>query len=73
MTIPELEAQLLALTPIDKAEAISILTQSLKNSGRPITKTPGVMGGDACIDKKLAFPFGCSPAIAMTALPMLLS
>ncbi|TAH25727.1 MAG: hypothetical protein EAZ09_01745 [Oscillatoriales cyanobacterium] len=30
MTIPELEAQLLALTPIDKAEAISILTQSLK-------------------------------------------
>ncbi|MEZ2275410.1 MAG: DUF433 domain-containing protein [Microcoleus sp.] len=50
MTIPELEAQLLALTPIDKAEAISILTQSLKNSGRPITKTPAVMGGDACID-----------------------
>lgn len=50
MTIQELEAQLLALTPIDKAEAISILTQSLKNSGRPITKTPGVMGGDACID-----------------------
>lgn len=72
MTIQELEAQLLALTPIDKAEAISILTQSLKNSGRPITKTPGVMGGDACIEK-LAFPFCCSPAIEMTALPMLLS
>ncbi|MCC3443410.1 MULTISPECIES: DUF433 domain-containing protein [unclassified Microcoleus] len=50
MTIPELEAQLLALTPIDKAEAISILTQSLKNSGRPIAKTPGAIGGDACID-----------------------
>ncbi|MEG3905337.1 DUF433 domain-containing protein [Microcoleus sp. B4-C5] len=50
MTIPELEAQLKALTPTEKAEAISILTQSLKNSGRPITKTPGVMGGDACID-----------------------
>ena len=50
MTIQELEIQLLALTPIDKAEAISILTQSLKNSGRPITKTPGVMGGDARID-----------------------
>jgi hypothetical protein len=63
MTIPELEAQLLALTPIEKAEAISILTQSLKNSGRPITKTPGVMGGDACIDR----------TIEMTALPMLLS
>lgn len=51
MTIQELEIQLLALTPIDKAEAISLLTQSLKNRGRPITKTPGVMGGDACIDK----------------------
>ena len=51
MTIPELEAQLLALTPAEKAEAIRILTQSLKNSGRSITKTPGVMGGDACIDK----------------------
>jgi uncharacterized protein (DUF433 family) len=51
MTIQELEIQLLALTAIDKAEAISILTQSLKNSGRRITKTPGVMGGDACIDR----------------------
>jgi len=51
MTIEELEVQLLALTARDKAEAIGILTQSLKNSGRPITKTPGVMGGDASIDK----------------------
>lgn len=51
MTIQELEVQLLALTPVDKAEAIRILTQSLKNRGRPITKTPGVMGGEACIDK----------------------
>jgi uncharacterized protein (DUF433 family) len=51
MTIPELEAQLLALMPIEKAQIIQLLTQSLKNSGRPITKTPGVMGGDACIHK----------------------
>ena len=51
MTIPELEAQLLALTPSEKAQIIQLLTQSLKNSGRPITRTPGVMGGDACIDK----------------------
>jgi uncharacterized protein (DUF433 family) len=50
MTIPELEAQLKALTLREKAEAIRILTQSLKNRGRSITKTPGVMGGDACID-----------------------
>ena len=49
MKIEELEAQLKALTPSQKAEAIRILTQSLKNSGRSITKTPGVMGGDACI------------------------
>ncbi|HBK99265.1 MAG TPA: hypothetical protein DD001_19055 [Microcoleaceae bacterium UBA10368] len=41
----------MGITPTDKAEAISILTQSVKNSGRPIAKTPGVMGGDACIDK----------------------
>lgn len=45
MTIEELEVQLLALTARDKAEAISILTQSLKNSGRPITKTPEILTG----------------------------
>ena len=49
--LPELETQLLALTPTEKAEVIRLLTQSLSNSWPGITKTPGVCGGDACIAK----------------------
>jgi uncharacterized protein (DUF433 family) len=49
MTLNELESQLLALTPTEKAEAIQILTKALSNDSRGITKTPGVCGGDACI------------------------
>ena len=49
MTVKELETQLLALTPADKAEAIQILARSINNRWRGITKTPGVCGGDACI------------------------
>ena len=49
MTLQELEAQLLALTPAEKAQAIQILAQSLANTWQGIRKTPGVMGGDACI------------------------
>ena len=49
--LQELETQLLALTPTEKAEAIRLLTQSLNNSWPEITKTLGVCGGDACIAK----------------------
>lgn len=49
MVVKELEAQLLSLTAAEKAEAIRILTQSIDKSWRGITKTPSVMGGDACI------------------------
>lgn len=49
MTLKELETQLLALTLIEKAEAIQILIQTLSNGSQGITKTSGVMGGDACI------------------------
>jgi uncharacterized protein (DUF433 family) len=49
MTLKELETQLLALNPVEKAEIIQVLTQSLGSGSRGITKTPGVMGGDACI------------------------
>jgi uncharacterized protein (DUF433 family) len=49
MTVQELETQLLSLTPAQKVEAIRILTQNLSNNHRGITKTPGVMGTDACI------------------------
>ena len=49
MSIQELETQLLSLTPTEKLEVIQILSHSLSESWRGITKTPGVCGGDACI------------------------
>jgi len=51
MLIQELETQLLALTPSEKAEAIRLLTKSLNNSWPGITKTPDVRGGEACLAK----------------------
>ena len=50
MTIQEFENQLLALTPAEKAEMLQILARSLNKNWRGITKTPGVCGGDACIE-----------------------
>lgn len=49
MTLQSLEPQLLALTPSEKATAISILTRNLNNGSLGITKTPNICGGDACI------------------------
>ncbi|NJL35316.1 MAG: DUF433 domain-containing protein [Leptolyngbyaceae cyanobacterium RM2_2_4] len=49
MTLQELETQLLSLTPAEKLEAIQILSHSISQSWRGITKTPDVCGGDACI------------------------
>lgn len=49
MTLKELEVQILALDPAEKAEVIQILTQTLTNGSQGIKKTPGVCGGDACI------------------------
>lgn len=49
MTLKELQPQLLALDPAEKALAIQVLAQSLANSWSGIEKTPGVCGGDACI------------------------
>lgn len=49
MTVKELEIQLLALTPAEKAAVIQLLTQSLANTWQGISKTSGVCGGDACI------------------------
>lgn len=51
MILKELEAQLSALTPAEKAEAIQMLVSNLTHSGLGIQKTPGVMGGDACIGR----------------------
>ncbi len=49
MTLKELQSQLLALSLEEKAQAIQILVASLSNRWISIEKTPGVMGGDACI------------------------
>ncbi|MEG4515661.1 MULTISPECIES: DUF433 domain-containing protein [unclassified Microcoleus] len=49
MTLKELQPQLLALTPEEKAQAIELLAQSLRKFWSGIQKTPGVCGGDACI------------------------
>lgn len=49
MTLQELETQLQALTPSERADAIQILTQTLSSRSQGITKTLGVMGGGACI------------------------
>ncbi len=49
MLTTELEKQLLALSPAEKAQVIQLLVQSLSNTWQGIEKTPGVCGGDACI------------------------
>jgi len=51
MPLTDLQQQLLALNPAEKAEAIQLLTQNLSNNSQGITKTPGVCGGDARIAK----------------------
>lgn len=48
-THKELEERMLALSAIEKAEAIQILTKTWSDRPSGITKTPGVCGGDACI------------------------
>lgn len=49
MTLKELELQILALDPAEKAEVIQMLTQTLTNGSQGIKKTFGVCGGDACV------------------------
>ncbi|KAM3102145.1 hypothetical protein ACKFKF_05010 [Phormidesmis sp. 146-12] len=58
MTLKELQAQLLSLSPSEKAEAIQILTRSLSSNWRGITKTPGVCGATLA-SKERAFQSGC--------------
>ena len=47
--LKKLQPQLLALSPQEKAQAIQLLVASLTDTWAGIEKTPGVMGGDACI------------------------
>ncbi len=44
MTLKELEKQLIALTPGEKAQPIQLLVQNLSNTWQGIEKTPGVCG-----------------------------
>jgi uncharacterized protein (DUF433 family) len=49
MSLKDLELQLLALSPNEKAQAIQLLVRSLSNVWQGIEKTSGVCGGDARI------------------------
>jgi uncharacterized protein (DUF433 family) len=49
MGLKDLEPQLLALSPAEKAEALKLLTLDLTHTWPGIEKTPGVVGGAACV------------------------
>jgi uncharacterized protein (DUF433 family) len=49
MTLKELEPQLAALSRAEKAQAIQLLARDIADSWPGIEKTPGVLGGEACI------------------------
>jgi len=49
MILQELEAQLVSLSPADKARMLQTLVYDLTNSWPGIEKTSGVAGGAACI------------------------
>jgi len=49
MTVKELEQQLLALPKSQKAQILQTLIADLTDTWPGIEKTPGVVGGDACI------------------------
>jgi uncharacterized protein (DUF433 family) len=49
MTIKELQTQLLKLTPDEKSHIILFLSHSLETPWQGISKTSGIMGGEACI------------------------
>lgn len=49
MTVQALESQLAGLSRAEKAELIQKLVQEIVNAWPGIEKTPGVVGGDACI------------------------
>lgn len=49
MTIQELEPQLVALSPAEKAQALELLAHELGEQWLGIEKIPSVAGGEACI------------------------
>ena len=51
MTTQELQTQLLSLSSIERSNLIQFLTHSLEAPWQGICKTPGVMGGEACVQE----------------------
>lgn len=49
MTLKELEPQLAELSRAEKAQVVQRLVHDIANAWPGIEKTPGVVGGDACI------------------------
>jgi uncharacterized protein (DUF433 family) len=49
MTLKELEPQLFALTPAEKAQALKLLVLDIAHTWPGIEKTPGVADGAACV------------------------
>jgi len=49
MTLKELETQLFALTPAEKAHALKILALDIAHAWPGIEKMPSVAGGAACV------------------------
>ncbi|MEQ8754675.1 MAG: hypothetical protein RID09_14320 [Coleofasciculus sp. G1-WW12-02] len=57
MNIKELEPQLLALKPTEKAQLIHLLTQSFNNNWKEIEKTSGVCDGNPNSSSYFLFPW----------------
>ena len=51
MTTQELQTQLLSLSLIERSNLIQFLTHSLEAPWQDIHKTPGIMGGEACVQE----------------------
>lgn len=49
MTLEDLKSSVLTLTPAEQTALVQWLVQHLSNAWPGIEKTPGVVGGDACI------------------------
>lgn len=50
MSIQHIESQLRSLSPADKLQAIDVLSRSLSQDWRGISKVSGVCGGEACVE-----------------------
>jgi len=49
MTLDDVKSQAMTLTPAEQTALVQWLVQHLSNAWPGIEKTPGVVGGDACV------------------------